>query len=154
MPPPEDPMPTPPERFAWAKLNAYGFVLAGLAILSLADLAHPGGTDLARLAGGIPPGQQVWTIGFGIAGLLLLLGFLRTDRVAETLGLGLLTIGATAQTAVAFSLLGWSEFTVTRLLLVAIIGACTWARVTVLWSRDGLAVTIPPRGVAGGRSRR
>jgi len=152
--PPEDHMPAPQERFAWAKLNAYGFVLAGLTFLSLADLIHPGDTDLARLSGGIPPGQAVWTVGFGLSGLLLLIGFLRTDRVSETLGLSLLTLGTVAQTAVAFSLLGWSEFTATRLVLVGIVGGCTWARVSVLWSRDGLAVNIPARGIHSGRSKR
>lgn len=41
--------------YAWAKLNAYGFVLAALAILGLADLIHPADTDLADRGGAPMP---------------------------------------------------------------------------------------------------
>lgn len=150
----DDPMHTPQGRRAWAKLNAYGFVLAFLALMSLADLLHPAGTQLAQAVGGIPPGQPFWTVGFGASGLLLLLGFLRTDRLSETLGLILLTLGVIAQTTVAYALLGWGEFTLIRLALVGVVAGCTWARVSVLWARDGLVVTIPARGVQRPRRRR
>lgn len=131
--------------WAWAKLNAYGFVLAGLALLGGADLVHPANTDLARLAGEVPAGQTWWIVGVVLSGLLLLLGFLRTDRVAETAGLVVLLLAITAQTSAAIVLLGWTDFTLTCLAILAIIGGCTWARCDVLWSRDGIAVTIPPR---------
>lgn len=137
--------------YAWAKLNAYGFVLAGLGILALADLIHPADTDLARLSGDIPTGQTWWTLAVAIAGLLLLFGFLRVDRIAETAGLVLLAAAVLAQTVAAFALLGWSDFALTRLVILAIIGGCTWARVSVLWSRDGIAVTIPARNLRGRR---
>lgn len=71
-------------RLAWLRLNAYGVLLAGLAVLGLADLANPGGTDLARMVGEIPPGQTFWVLGFVVSGLLLLMrGFVRADRVAD-----------------------------------------------------------------------
>lgn len=141
------------DRHAWAKLNAYGFVLAGLGMLALTGLTHPAGTELARLAGDIPPGQSYWTMGFVAGGVLLLLGFLRTDRLAETAGLCVLTLAVVAQTIVAWRLLGWTDFTLTRLAIVGIIGGCTWARISVLWSSEGLAVTIPPRGATQRRRR-
>lgn len=149
----EDPMQEPPGRFAWAKFNAYGFVLAILAIMSLADLIHPAGTELARATGDIPPGQPYWTVGFGIAGVLLLIGFLRADRISETVGLVLMTLGIVVQTCVAYSLLGWSEYTLTRIALVLVIGGCTWARVSVLWMRAGLSITIPARNLRRGAGR-
>lgn len=139
--------------YAWAKLNAYGFVLAGLGVLAGTDLIHPANTDLARLTGEVPPGQVWWTLAVVVAGLLLLLGFMRVDRIAETLGLALLTGAVAAQTVVAYALLGWNDYTLTRIAIVTILAGCTWARVSVLWSRDGLAVTIPARDVhrRGGR---
>jgi len=132
---------------AWAKLNAYGFVLAGLGVLAGLDLIHPANTDLARLAGGIPPGQSWWTVAIVFAGLLLLYGFVRVDRFAESAGLILLNLAVLAQTVVAYMLVGWTDFTLTRIAILAILGGCAWARISVLWSREGLAVTIPPRGV-------
>ena len=129
----------------WAKLNAYGFVLAALSVLSLADLISPADTDLARAVGEIPPGQTWWTIGFAVGGFLMLFGFTRIDRIAETIGLSLLTVAVVAQSVVAFFYLGWTEYTFTRLAIIAIIGGCTWARVSVLWSREGVAITIPAR---------
>lgn len=131
--------------YAWAKLNAYGFVLAGLGILALGDLIHPADTDLARLSGEVPAGQTWWILGLAVAGVLLLLGFLRTDRIAETCGLVLLTLAIAAQTITAAVLLGWTDYTWTRLVILAMIGALLRARVSVLWSRDGLAITIPAR---------
>lgn len=135
-----------PTRFAWAKLNAYGIILAGLALLGVADLINPGGAPLARLVGEVPPGQTFWVSGYVLAGLALLYGFTRGDRLAESLGLGLLFGSLLLNTAVAFSLLGWSEFTLTRLALIAIIGLGGGARISALWSRDGMVITIPPRG--------
>lgn len=140
-----------PGRFAWAKLNAYGFVLAGLAVLATRDLIRPAGTELARLTGDIPPGQYLWAIAFTLAGLLLLVGFLFTDRIAETAALLLLTGGVVAQAVVAFRLLGWTDFTLTRLALIWILGGCAWARISVLWAKDGVAVNIAPRKRKKGR---
>ena len=144
------------DRRSWAKFNAYGFVLAGLAGLALADLIHPGGTDMAHLVGEVPAGQFWWTAGFLLAGVLLLAGFVFIDRIAETAGLVVLTVSVIAQTIAAWLLLGWSDFTLTRLAIVAIIGSCTWARISVLWSRDGLSVTIVPRSTRrrGRKARR
>lgn len=139
---------------AWAKLNAYGFVLAGLGVLAGLDLIHPANTDLARLTGGIPPGQNWWTIAIVFAGVLLLYGFARVDRVAESAGLLLLNLAVLAQTVVAYLLLGWEDFTLTRVAILAILGGCAWARISVLWSKDGLAVTIPPRGIRRRKGRR
>lgn len=141
------------DRLAWAKLNAYGFVLAGLGLLAMTGLTHPAGTELARLTGDIPPGQSWWTAGFVAGGILLLLGFLRTDRMAESAGLVVLTAAVVAQTVVAWKLLGWTDFTLTRIAIVGIIGGCAWARISVLWSTEGLTVTIPARGVKRGRRR-
>lgn len=141
------------DRRSWAKFNAYGFVLAGLAILALTGLTHPGGTDMARLVGEVPAGQAWWTGGFVLGGLLLLAGFVLVDRIAESAGLIVLTASVIAQTAVAWALLGWSEFTLTRLIIVGIIGGCAWARISVLWSRDGLSVTIVPHGTRRGHRK-
>lgn len=134
------------ERFAWARLNAYGVLVACLAVLSLTDLLHPAGTELARLIGDVPPGQPAWATGFIIAGLLMLIGFVRTDRTAETIALGLLTVGVVAQTIVAYAYLGLTEFTATRIALVAIVALVTWARCSTLWSKEGLSIRIPARG--------
>lgn len=133
-------------RFAWAKLNAYGIILAGLALLGFVDLIRPAGANLARLIGEVPPGQHFWAAGFVASGLVLLYSFVRGDRLAETLGLVLLVLSLVAQTVVAFWMLGWAEFTLTRLLVIAILGLGGGARISALWSRDGLVVTIPPRG--------
>lgn len=132
-------------RWAWARLNSYGIILAGLAVLGGLDLIDPAGTDLAQLVGGVPPGQNVWVGGYLAAGILLMYGFARTDRRAETAGLALLTGGLALQLAVAVWLLGISDFTITRVGILVLIGACSWARYSVLWSHDGLTITIPPR---------
>ena len=134
------------DRTAWLRLNAYGVVLACLCVLSLTDLIHPAGTELARLVGDVPPGQPAWVVGFGMAGILLLYGFAKADRIAETIGLALLTLGLVAQFVTALAYLGLTEFTATRLLLVAILVLCTWARCSVLWSKRGLNIHIPARG--------
>lgn len=139
------------QRWAWAKLNAYGFVIAGLTVLGLTDLANPANTDLARLAGEVPAGQAWWIAGFAASGLLLLLGFLRTDRIAETVGLGMLTLSLGAQTVAAFGMLGWTDYSWTRLIILTMVAALTAARVSILWAREGLAVTIPPRRLPRGR---
>lgn len=138
------------DRSAWAKLNAYGVLVACLAILSFVDLLHPGGTDLARLVGEVPPGQVVWVTGFVVAGLLMLYGFARTDRIAETVALGLLTGGLVCMAVSAYAYLGVTEFTMTRLVLVGIVGAVSWARCSVLWSKRGLSIRIPARGETDG----
>lgn len=132
-------------RFAWARFNAYGILLAGLALLGAADLIDPGGTDLARLVGDVPVGQTIWIVGFTISGLLLMVGFMRGDRIAESLALLLLTLALIVQALVAFGYLGWSSYTLTRLALIGLVGFCAWARISVLWTREGLTVTIPPR---------
>lgn len=132
-------------RFSWARLNAYGIILAGLALLGGLDLINPGGTDFARLLGEVPPGQHVWATGYLAAGIFLLYGFVRTDRRAETVGLALLTGGLSVQLAAAVLMLGLSDFTVTRVAILALVAACSWARYSVLWSQDGLTISIPPR---------
>lgn len=136
-------------RFAWAKLNIYGVLLACLALMSFLDLVHPGRAELAVLVGEVPPWQAVWVALFASSGVLLLLGFARADRLAETLGLLLMTLGLVIQTIVGFTYLGWTEFTFTRIALTLIVGGCTWARISVLWSKTGLTITIPPRGDKG-----
>jgi hypothetical protein len=130
---------------AWLRLNAYGILLAGLAVLGMADFINPGGTDLARLIGEVPHHQPLWIIGYVLAGLLLLWGFVRTDRIPETIGLALLNAALLLHTAVAFDYLGWTDYTLTRVALILIIGCCSWARISVLWTKRGLMVTIPPR---------
>lgn len=135
-----------PERFAWAKLNSYGILLALLALMGVADLINPGGAPLARVVGEVPSGQPLWVGGIVASGLLLLWGFARADRVAETAGLIVLTLAVTAQTVVAWQLLGWTDFTLTRLLLLLIVAGCSWARISALWSAGGLVITIPARG--------
>ncbi len=132
-------------RLAWAKLNAYGILLAALALMGVTDLINPGGANLARIVGEVPPGQPFWVGGFVLAGVLMLYGFARTDRIAETIGLNLLGASLTLQGVVSFALLGWSQFTLTRIALLLIVALCAWARFSVLWSRSGLTVTIPPR---------
>lgn len=132
-------------RWAWAKLNAYGIILAGLALFGGLDLIDPANTDFARELGGVPPGQHVWIVGYLAAGVFMMYGFARTDRRAESLGLLLLTSGLALQLVVAVWLLGASGFTLTRVLLLALVAACSWARYSVLWSHDGLTITIPPR---------
>lgn len=132
-------------KWAWARLNAYGIILAGLALLGGLDLINPGGTDFARLLGEVPPGQHVWATGYMAAGIFLLYGFARTDRRAETVGLALLTVGLTLQLTAAVVLLGLTDFTVTRVIILALIAAGSWARYSVLWSQDGLTISIPPR---------
>jgi hypothetical protein len=134
------------DRLAWARLNAYGVLVAGLAIFAVGDLFHPGGTDLARLIGEVPPGQTLWVTGFGIAGLLMLHGFVRADRITETLALGLLIFGIIAQAISAYAYLGITEFTTTRLYLLVLVSLTTWARCSVLWGKFGLVIRIPPRG--------
>lgn len=133
-------------RFAWLRLNAYGVVLACLAIMSLTDLLHPANAELARIVGDVPPGQPAWVTGFGMAGVLLLAGFIRADRMAESLGLLLMTLGVFAQAITAYAYIGVTEFTTTRFGLVVVLALCTWARMSVLWSRRGLTVRIPARG--------
>lgn len=133
-------------RFAWARLNAYGIILAGLALLAVGDLIHPAGADFARLIGDVPPGQHFWATGFVLSGLILIYGFIRSDRLAETLALGLMMASVLLQTFIAYRLLGFTDFTYTRLAIIGILGLGGAARVSALWSRDGLVVTIPPRG--------
>lgn len=137
----------PHGRLMWAKLNSYGVILAGLAILGVADLIKPGGADLARLVGEIPPGQPFWVAGYVISGLALLYGFARGDRLSESLGLALLFLSLLFHSFVAFLLLGFSDFVYTRLFLIGLIGFAGWARISVLWSKDGLIITIPPRKI-------
>ena len=91
------------DRSAWLRLNAYGVVLACLAVLSLTDLFLPADAELARIVGDVPPGQPAWVLGF-------------------------------------------AEFTTTRVALVGILALCMWARCSVLWSRRGLSIRIPARG--------
>lgn len=134
------------QRFAWARFNAYGIMVAGLAVFSLTDLFHPGGTDLAKLIGEVPPGQVVWATGFVFAGCLMLHGFARADRITETMALVLLILGILAQAISAYIYLGVTEFTATRLYLLALICLVTLARCSVLWGKDGLVIRIPPRG--------
>lgn len=134
------------DRTAWLRLNAYGVILAGLAVLSFADLFHPASTDLARLINGVPPGQPVWLTGFVVAGVMLMIGFVRGDRVAESLGLALLNLALAAQAVVAYGYLGVTEFTSTRLVILGILLLGTWARCSALWSRDGMTIHIPARG--------
>ena len=134
-----------PERFAWAKLNSYGILLAGLMLLSLADLIDPANASLARALGEVPSGLTVMIGTVVVAGALLMWGFVRNDRVAETAGLVLLTLSVLAQTVTAFAYLGWTTYSVTRLALLAIVAACSWARTSALWSRHGLVITIPAR---------
>lgn len=133
-------------RWGWARFNVYGIVLAVLAVMGVADLIHPADAELATVVGRPPPGQTFWVASYVIAGLLLLAGFLRTDRIAESLGLGLLTLGLAVETVVGLSILGWTEYSLTRIILLVVIGGCTWARLSVLWSRHGLTIQIPPRG--------
>lgn len=132
-------------RWAWARLNAYGIILAGLALLGGLDLINPGGTDFARLLGEVPPGQHVWATEYVAAGILMLYGFARTDRRAETAGLALLTGGLILQLAVAVWLIGLTDFTLTRVAILALVAGCAWARYSALWSQDGLTISIPPR---------
>jgi hypothetical protein len=138
------------DRLAWARFNAYGILVAGLAIYALSDLFHPAGTDMARLIGEIPPGQYVWVTGFVISGLLMLHGFIRTDRTTETMALALLLLGLVAQGISAYAYLGITEFTATRIYLFVLVALVTWARCSVLWGKHGLVIRIPPRGETEG----
>lgn len=132
-------------RLMWAKLNAYGIILAGLTTLGATDLIRPAGANLAILVGSVPPGQVFWVSGIVVSGLLLMFGFIRNDRLAESLGLVLLFSSLSLQTVVAMFYLGYHEFVVTRLLILGLIGFAGWARISALWSKDGMVITIPPR---------
>lgn len=132
-------------RLAWARLNAYGIILAGLLILAVHDLIHPAEADLTRLVGDIPPGQTIWTAGFTAAGVLLMLGFATTDRRPETAGLLLMCACITAQGFVAYYYLGLTDFTLVRVALIVLLTTCSAARISVLWTRGGMTITIPPR---------
>lgn len=54
-------------------------------------------------------------------------------------------VALVAQAVVAFALLGWTSYTTTRLIILGLLGLCVWARLSVLWTRKGLTITIPPR---------
>jgi hypothetical protein len=136
---------TRPNRLAWLRLNAYGVLLAVLALMGIGDLINPGGAPLAEVVGEVPPGQPFWVVGVIISGLLLLWGFIRADRFVETTGLAFLSVAVAAQTFVAWYLLGFTELAVTRCALLAVVLVCCAARVSALWTREGLVITIPGR---------
>jgi hypothetical protein len=129
-------------RFAWAKLNAYGILLAGIAILTVANLINPSNEELDRVSGLIPFAQPLWVSGFVVAGGLMMFGFLRADRVAETIGLGLLDISLLIQTVVAIFLFGVTDYTVNSAVVLLVAAGCSWARIAALWSKHGLVITI------------
>jgi hypothetical protein len=139
-------MSKPAHKLAWLRLNAYGVVLAGLALMAGLDLIDPANTDFGQLVGGVPPGHYLWTSGYVLGGLMMLHGFLRTDRLVETIGLSVLAVCQVLQIVVAIKLLGFIDFTWTRITVLTLVSLCSWARLSVLWSRDGLTITIPPRG--------
>lgn len=135
-------------KYAWIKLNSYGVILAGLCILSVTDLINPANTDISTLVGTVPPGQFFWVVGFVISGLAIMYGFIVNDRLAETLGLILLASALMLQTAVALILLGFgNDFVITRFIILGLIGLAGGARISVLWSKEGVVITIPPRRV-------
>jgi hypothetical protein len=136
---------TRPNRLAWLRLNAYGVLLAFIALMGVQDLITPAGAPLAQVVGEVPPGQNFWVGGIVIAGLMMFWGFVRADRLVETCALVFLTLAVAAQTIVAWSMLGWTEFTLTRCALLGAVILCSSARASALWSREGMVITIPAR---------
>lgn len=132
------------QRFAWARMNAYGVLIAVLCILASADMLEPDGPVTQRL-GEPPPLLYAWETGFLIAGLLLMYGMFKADRAPEISGLAILNFALTLQVGTTLYYLGWeTTASVTRLLTWLAVLAASWMRASTLMSAHGITVTIPP----------
>lgn len=132
------------QRFAWARLNAYGLLIAGLVLLSAARVLQPGKTSVARVLGRVPEYQYVWLAGFGLAGLLMLYGLVRAKTGPEVLGLAIVVVSLSAQTVALIVNAGSDEsWSAVAVWIVAV--ACIALRASVLLSRDGMSIIISGR---------
>lgn len=133
-------------KFAWLRLNAYGILLSGLMIFPLLYLTNPEQSSVARLIGRVPALQPVWSIGYGLAGLFLIIGFIRARSTPELVGLGLLSVSISVQTLVIAEALGpWVGESIRGYLVWAIVVGCAALRASALLTRDGLTITISGR---------
>lgn len=131
-----------PSRWAWLKLNSYGVLLCGLMLMASADIIDPEHSQIARMVGGVPLLQPVWTGGYVVAAVCILWGFARSQALPEVAGLALLFVANTIQTVVRLDLGLDPGYALTVWLIVA---SCAAARISALLSRHGLTVTIPGR---------
>jgi hypothetical protein len=136
-------MSTRPNRLAWLRLNAYGLLLVGLLLLAATEVTEPRNSQVARVVAAVEILQPAWTLGYGLAGLLLLYGFFRARSGPEVLGLGIMLTACTVQTIVlsiggAAHARDWFVW----VLVVAVVSL----RASVLLSKDGLTFTIDGRG--------
>lgn len=131
-------------RFAWARLNAYGLLIAGLVLLSAAGILQPDKTGIARVIGRAPAYQYVWLSGYAVAGILMLWGLVRAKTGPEILGLALVVVSLTSQTVVLIADTHPADWWNPILVWVIAVG-CIALRMSALLSRDGMSVIIPGR---------
>jgi hypothetical protein len=139
------------KRFLWARLNAYGLLLVGLLMMTVFDLLRPETSAIARVLGQVPVLHPLWTIGYFVAGGMLLWGLFASRVFPEVFGLAVLSAALTVQTVFVLSTFNWSspegERSVTSWILIVAVVAL---RTSALLSKEGIRVTIP--GVDGDRS--
>jgi hypothetical protein len=134
---------TRPHRLAWLRLNAYGLLLVGLLLLAATEVTGPRNSQVARVVAAVEILQPAWTLGYGIAGLLLLYGFFRARSGPEVLGLGIMLTACTVQTVVLT--LGDVVHARDWIVWALVVGVVS-LRTSALLSKDGLTFTIPGRG--------
>ena len=137
---------TPRPRLAWARLNSDGWLFVGLLLLSALEVLRPDTSNIARVIGYPPAFQELWLVGFAVAGTLMGIGFLTARTSFEVLGRAILVVAVAAQTIAVGAAIGWDAAdTITRVITFLLVAVLSWLRVTTLLSPDGLTVTIPSR---------
>jgi hypothetical protein len=140
-------MTPPPQRLAWLRLNAYGLLLVGLLLLAATEVTKPADSQVAQVVKAVGILQPAWTLGYGVAGLLLVYGFARARTGPELFGLGIMLTASTVQTIV-LAVAGAAhtrEWFVWVLVLTVVS-----LRASVLLSKKGLIFTIDGRAHNGG----
>jgi hypothetical protein len=135
---------------AWARVNSYGLLLVGLLVLTYTDVLHPETSNTARLLGHPSALIPLWAAGYLLAALFILWGFVGSSTLPEIVGLILLIFTSTVRyLAVTHRLMVlnvgfWDDRMMGQTITFIVVVGTSLLRLSVLLSRDGLTVTIPP----------
>lgn len=136
----------PAMKLRWLRLNAYGVLLAGLALVTaLAGFLDPDGHPLSIAAGRTIIGIFIWSTFFTFGGLAMLFAFTTRRPGWEFAGLVALCIGAGWQLIAAVVLLGWTGRTEAQLATFIVLVVCAVARISALFPEQTTVVTIHGR---------
>lgn len=134
-------------KYAWARLNSDAvFVALIFFTVGVFAFVYRDTDAVVNEVGRITFLFTVKNVGFIVGALVMIYALMRAKVAAEVMGRFIILAAAVLDVGRTGIVLGWGgPAAVGTYLLVVILGATLWMRVSVLFRKEGLTFTLPPR---------